>query len=56
VSEGGFTHSYLTEEKIALVKTINMQLEGDEDVKHLIPVNPENDDVFSILEDGIVLW
>jgi plastin-1 len=34
---------------------INEVLQGDEDVKKVIPINPENDDIFSSMEDGIVM-
>lgn len=30
-------------------------LSSDEDVKGVIPINPENDDIFHSMEDGIVL-
>lgn len=30
-------------------------MKDDEDVKDMIPINPENDDVFHVLEDGIIL-
>lgn len=54
-SEHGFSHSYLVEEKICFAKLINVILKDDEEVKELIPINPDNDDVFHVLEDGIVL-
>jgi hypothetical protein len=34
---------------------INEVLQGDEDVKKVIPINPENDDIFPSMEDGIVM-
>jgi plastin-1 len=34
---------------------INVILVDDQDVKELIPINPEGDDVFHALEDGIIL-
>jgi Calponin homology (CH) domain len=43
------------EEKICFAKLINVILTGDEEVKDYIPINPENDDVFHALEDGIIL-
>ena len=30
-------------------------LKQDEDVKEVIPINPESDDLFHVMEDGIVL-
>lgn len=55
MGESGFTHSYLIEERICFAKLINEMLGHDEDVKEVIPINPENDDMFHAMEDGIVL-
>jgi hypothetical protein len=55
VGESGFTHSYLIEERICFAKLVNEMLNHDEDVKEVIPLNPENDDLFHVMEDGIVL-
>ena len=52
--EGG-THSYLIEERVCFTKLINEHLTGDQDVKNVIPINPENDDIFPSMEDGIIL-
>lgn len=54
-SEHGGTHSYLIEEKIGFTKVINEILKGDESVKDIIPMNPESDDIFHLMEDGIIL-
>lgn len=54
-SESGFTHSYLVEEKICFAKLVNEFLNGDDDVKDIVPLNPENDDLFHSMESGIVL-
>jgi len=45
----------MTEEKVAFSKTINHNLANDEDVKGLIPIDPETEDLFHVLEDGLVL-
>lgn len=55
VGESGFTHSYLVEERICFAKLINDILKNDEDVKDVIPINPEGDDIFHAMEDGIIL-
>lgn len=55
VGESGFTHSYLIEERICFAKLTNEILTGDHDVGDIIPLNPENDDLFHAMEDGIVL-
>jgi len=54
-SEHGGTHSYLVEERICFAKLVNEFLKGDEDVKDIVPMNPENDDLFHSLETGIIL-
>lgn len=54
-SEHGGTHSYLVEEKIVFVKLINELLKKDERLAGVIPINPENDDIFHAMEDGLVL-
>ena len=54
-SEHGGTHSYLVEEKMCFTKLINYILENDAEVAEIVPINPENDDVFHALEDGVIL-
>lgn len=44
------------EEKVAFVNWINKALEKDQDCKHVLPMNPVSDDLFSAVGDGIVLW
>lgn len=51
----GFSHSYLVEERLCFTKLINEILKNDEDVAGLVPINTEDDDVFSALEDGIII-
>ncbi len=55
VGESGFTHSYLVEERICFAKLVNEFLNGDEDCTEFLPINPENDDPFHCMENGIVL-
>jgi len=55
VGESGFTHSYLVEERICFAKLVNEFLNGDEDCKEFIPINPENDDLFHCMETGVAL-
>lgn len=54
-SEHGGTHSYMTEERVCFTKLINHVLKEDQDVAQLVPINPDNDDLFHALEDGLVL-
>ncbi|XP_071991331.1 plastin-2 [Engystomops pustulosus] len=54
-SSAGTQHSYSEEEKYAFVNWINKALEKDPDCKHVIPMNPDTDDLFKAVGDGIVL-
>lgn len=44
------------EEKVAFVNWINKSLEKDDDCKHVLPMDPNNNDLFTAMGDGIVLW
>jgi plastin-1 len=56
VGESGFTHSYLVEEKICFAKLVNEFLKAEEDLADVVlPLNPENDDLFHAMESGVVL-
>ena len=57
MSEHGGTHSYLTEEKVCFAKLLNEIFIKDEQLREskVIPINPDSDDIFHIMEDGIVL-
>ena len=44
------------EEKVAFVNWINKALEKDADCKHVLPMDPNTDDLFTAMGDGIVLW
>ncbi|XP_059984743.1 plastin-2 isoform X3 [Lagenorhynchus albirostris] len=54
-SSVGTQHSYSEEEKYAFVNWINIALESDPDCRHVIPMNPNTNDLFSAVGDGIVL-
>ncbi|XP_017704063.1 PREDICTED: plastin-3-like, partial [Rhinopithecus bieti] len=56
LSSEGTQHSYSEEEKYAFVNWINKALENDPDCRHVIPMNPNTDDLFKAVGDGIVLW
>uniref|UniRef100_A0A803YBT4 Plastin-3 n=2 Tax=Phasianidae TaxID=9005 RepID=A0A803YBT4_MELGA len=55
LSSEGTQHSYSEEEKYAFVNWINKALENDADCRHVIPMNPNTDDLFKAVGDGIVL-
>ncbi|XP_054642559.1 plastin-2 [Dunckerocampus dactyliophorus] len=48
-------HSYSEEEKVAFVNWINKALEKDPDCKHVLPADPNSDELFTAVGDGIVL-
>ncbi|XP_074817059.1 plastin-2 isoform X1 [Natator depressus] len=54
-SSVGTQHSYSEEEKYAFVNWINKALENDPDCRHVLPMNPDTDDLFLAVGDGIVL-
>ncbi|XP_048834900.1 plastin-2 [Brienomyrus brachyistius] len=53
--QSGTQHSYAEEEKVAFVNWVNKALEKDPDCQHVLPMNPNNDDLFKAVGDGIVL-
>mmetsp|Transcript_7936 Transcript_7936/g.13319 ORF Transcript_7936/g.13319 Transcript_7936/m.13319 type:complete len:200 (+) Transcript_7936:17-616(+) len=55
VGEHGGTHSYSIEEKITFAKMVNHILEGDEDCKDRLPMNAEDDSLFHVFDNGILL-
>lgn len=48
-------HTYLLEEKSVFSRTINKLFKDDEDLKDRLPIDPESDDLFHVMSDGIVL-
>lgn len=44
------------EERFAFVNWINSALEKDPDCKHVLPMNPNTNDLFKAVGDGVVLW
>ncbi|XP_049623190.1 plastin-3-like [Suncus etruscus] len=55
LSSEGTQHSYSEEEKYAFVNWINKALKNDPDFQHVIPMNPNTDDLFKAVGDGMVL-
>ncbi|XP_072302526.1 plastin-3 [Eucyclogobius newberryi] len=55
LSSEGTQHSYSEEERFAFVNWINSALEKDPDCKHVLPMDPDTDSLFTSLGDGIVL-
>ena len=44
------------EERYAFANWISSALEKDPDCKHVLPINPSTDALFTAVGDGIVLW
>ncbi|XP_035287750.1 plastin-3 isoform X1 [Anguilla anguilla] len=55
LSSEGTQHSFSEEERFAFVNWINTALENDPDCKHVLPMDPNSDSLFTSLGDGIVL-
>jgi len=53
--EHGGTHTYSIEEKITFGKMINLLLKDDEDCKDRLPLNTEDDSLFHVFDNGILL-
>ncbi|XP_053290780.1 plastin-1 [Pleuronectes platessa] len=54
-SSEGTQHSYSDEEKVAFVNWINKALAKDADCEHLLPMNPNDESLFTSVRDGLVL-
>ncbi|KAM7403385.1 hypothetical protein PAMA_004030 [Pampus argenteus] len=54
-SSEGTQHSYSDEEKVAFVNWINKALANDPDCQHLLPMNPDDESLFTSIHDGILL-
>uniref|UniRef100_A0A3Q3JPF2 Plastin 1 n=2 Tax=Monopterus albus TaxID=43700 RepID=A0A3Q3JPF2_MONAL len=55
ISSEGTQHSYSDEEKVAFVNWINKALAKDPDCQHLLPMNPNDESLFTSVRDGILL-
>lgn len=44
------------QERYAFANYINSSLENDPDCNHLLPIDPDSEDLFRAVSDGIVLW
>ncbi|CAJ1064216.1 LOW QUALITY PROTEIN: plastin-3-like [Xyrichtys novacula] len=54
-SSEGTQHSFSEEERFAFVNWINSALERDPDCQHVLPMDPNDDSLFTSVRDGIVL-
>uniref|UniRef100_A0AAX7V730 Calponin-homology (CH) domain-containing protein n=1 Tax=Astatotilapia calliptera TaxID=8154 RepID=A0AAX7V730_ASTCA len=55
ISSEGTQHSYADEEKVAFVNWINKSLAKDPDCQHLLPMDPDDESLFTSVRDGILL-
>jgi len=53
--KGGAERSYAQEEVTGYVNHINACLQDDEDLKGILPINPDTDEFFKKLKDGLLL-
>lgn len=51
----GGTHTYSIEEKITFGKLVNLVLKDDEDCQDRLPMNTEDDSLFHVFDNGILL-
>lgn len=49
------THTYLLEEKSVFSRTINKLFKDDPDLADRLPIDPESDDLFHAMSDGLIL-
>jgi len=54
MSSGGL-HTYSTEEVFAFANHINNNLSHDEQLQYLLPIDPNSDDLFEKMKDGVLL-
>lgn len=54
-SAAGTTHSVRNEEQLAFSDWINSNLGHDNDLKHLLPIDPEGKQLYEKIKDGILL-
>ena len=54
-SSEGTTHSVRQEEQAAFSNWINIKLRDDPDLKHLLPLNENGDNLYEAIKDGILL-
>eukprot|EP01125_Pyxidicula_operculata_P009116 TRINITY_DN301_c0_g1_i1.p1 TRINITY_DN301_c0_g1~~TRINITY_DN301_c0_g1_i1.p1 ORF type:complete len:781 (-),score=266.22 TRINITY_DN301_c0_g1_i1:73-2415(-) len=54
-TSSGSTHSYSLAEKKAFSNFINEVLRNDPDLTGVIPINPDNEDLFKVMSNGVLL-
>lgn len=54
-SAHGGIHTYSIEERHTFANLINIIMREDEDVKDRIPMNPDNEDLFHVFDNGVLM-
>lgn len=54
-TSGGYKHTYSIEERECFARVINQSLANDEDCQEKLPIDPDSEDLFKAVDDGIVL-
>lgn len=49
-------HSFSNEERRSFADIISFNHKNDPDLSDIIPINPETDDLFTAVGNGILLW
>jgi plastin-3 len=55
-SDSGAQHSYSLAEKVAFADYLNQYLADDPDLRDVLPINPNTDDLFKVASQGLLLW
>ena len=55
-SAEGTKHSYSDAERVAFADWINTALQDDQEAKAYLPIDPATQDIFTKIQDGIILW
>lgn len=56
ISATGAAHSFSEEEKVSFVEHINSALQNNVLCQGKLPINENNNDLFSAVGDGLILW
>ena len=55
IKSDGAVHTYLLEERSVFSRRINKLLKDDEDLTDRLPMDPTSDDLFHVMNDGLIL-
>lgn len=49
-------HSFSPEERMSFSQLISFNHRGDPDLVDILPINPDTDELFNAVGNGILLW